>query len=126
MILLEVPAQDGAHHAIANSAVANLARFEEQEHSTGGIAVGVGIAADLVDKVMAEGQLAKHLRGTWRFLAKPLELRPDRLRDDEMLRVGLTVYEQSPVDIAPFGHFTASQRPERHEGAVGGHEPFGR
>jgi len=77
-------------------------RFEQQQDPLGCISVGVMLTTDLMNDVVAESHVAKRARLARGpkpfpvFVENPL----DFLRNDQMVRVGLTVYQIRPIQVA--------------------------
>jgi hypothetical protein len=122
-VLCKVATDDCPNHAfISFGILADDSRFEEEQDSPSGIFVGIVLATDLVDNVMAECHVSKS--SGWAGRAKPpivvLQLQQvlDLLDNSEMVGIGLPVYEVSPVEVAAGSPFASCKRSEYNQARV--------
>src|SRR5579864_89675 len=114
-VLCKVATDDCANHAfISFGILADDSRFEEEQDSPSGIFVGIVLATDLVDNVMAECHVSKSSGRAGRakpaLVAFQLEQALDLLDNSEMVGIRLPVYEVSPVEIAAGSPFPSRKR----------------
>ena len=126
-VLLKIATVDDSNHTfIGIGILADGTRFEEEQDSSGGVPVGVVLATDLMNNVVAEGHVSKSSGRAGRskfplilFRQKPL----NSLGDDEVVGIGLPVYQIRPIEIAPRGPFASCERAEYNQTRVLGRVP---
>jgi hypothetical protein len=128
VILLDVASQKLPDHAIAGQSIratrANGLRLEEEQDSLGRVSIGIMLAADSMDELMAKRQPTEHASQTRFLMAEPMQMASYVLDHLEVRLVCLAIHEQGPVHVTSVRPFTARERAEHDHRRVRREQTF--
>ena len=118
MVFREVPLQEVSSHCLPSTVVADREGLKKQEHSSGGVCVGVVFAADKIQDLVAKGEVAKNSLWTRLLPAFFPEDAPYTVCHRAMLDVGFTIDQESPIHITAICRFLAGQRSKHNNARI--------
>lgn len=90
-------------------APADYVRFDQKKNSPGRVRVTIIFAADLVNEIMAEREIAEYALPSRRRVSQLFEPPPDLKGSIEMSGGSHSIDEQRPIDITAGSKFVAAQ-----------------
>ena len=124
-VVHQIPLEENAQHPRPYDILRHRAsRLEEQQDPLRDVAVGVGVSSNPVYEFVADRQTSEETPGPGILVAMLAQQRPCTTGCSRVPIVRQTIDEKSPIDVAVWREFFASQRTENDEGGALRYGPF--
>ena len=123
-IFEDVPFQEIRDDPLVGVGAADWLGLQQQENTPSGVAVGVFLAADLMNELVAECHAGESALATDGLGGGLVDHGLDATLQSEVFWVGQSVDQKRPVDVASFGELIAGERTKDNDACILGVQSY--